>query len=89
MQCEEHPQSPGIGICVSCSCVVCAACTTRLQGRNFCARCLQRRAPRGKTPIARSSGLFARRFVGLLLGIGTLALLGSLSLLGYFLHRMG
>jgi len=44
LHCANHDGVPGIGVCVDCTKVVCEACTTRLQGRNFCADCLARRA---------------------------------------------
>lgn len=48
MRCANHPQQPAIGLCVDCGALVCAACVTRLQGRNVCPDCLQGRAAAGR-----------------------------------------
>lgn len=42
-RCTEHPLRPGIGICVECRRVVCAECSTPVEGINRCARCLASR----------------------------------------------
>ena len=39
--CRYHPETPGMGICVRCETVICAACCTRLQGINYCHECLK------------------------------------------------
>ena len=39
-RCGNHPETPGVGICMRCRAVVCATCCTRLQGINHCPRCL-------------------------------------------------
>jgi hypothetical protein len=38
--CVHHPESRGVAQCVTCQVVLCGVCTTRIQGRNLCARCL-------------------------------------------------
>ena len=38
--CRYHPETPGVGICVRCETVICAVCSTRLRGMNFCHACL-------------------------------------------------
>jgi hypothetical protein len=45
--CRYHPDTHGVGICVRCRTVICAACCTRLQGINHCHECLRALA-RGK-----------------------------------------
>ena len=89
MYCQEHPQSPGVGVCVACQTVVCASCTTRLQGRNFCAVCLKRRAGPAAESIPAQSGSGLRFLVGVLGFTATLSLLSIVALAGFFLHRMG
>jgi hypothetical protein len=42
-RCYEHPDRPGLGICVECRRVICSECTTQFEGINRCARCLQAR----------------------------------------------
>jgi hypothetical protein len=42
-RCYEHPDRPGLGICVECRRVICSECTTQFEGINRCARCLQGR----------------------------------------------
>jgi hypothetical protein len=41
--CEAHPERAGVGVCVECRRVLCAECSTRFEGINRCARCLQAR----------------------------------------------
>ena len=38
--CAYHNDRPGIGVCMRCRSVVCAECTTRLEGINYCHACL-------------------------------------------------
>jgi hypothetical protein len=48
--CRYHPDRPGIGVCMRCRAVICAACSTRVDGVNHCHACLKalgrRTAPR-------------------------------------------
>jgi hypothetical protein len=39
--CKYHPERPGVGVCVRCRAVVCAACSTKLDGVNHCHACLR------------------------------------------------
>jgi hypothetical protein len=39
--CHFHGDRPGVGICVRCRVVICAACCTRLDGVNHCHACLK------------------------------------------------
>jgi hypothetical protein len=39
--CRYHPDRPGIGVCMRCRAVICAACTTRVDGVNHCHACLK------------------------------------------------
>ena len=55
--CKYHPGRPGVGVCVRCRAVVCAACTTRLDGINHCHVCLRNLANRGDE---KHSGAFFR-----------------------------
>jgi hypothetical protein len=75
--CRYHPDTPGIGICVRCRTVICAACCTRLQGINHCHECLQALA-RGK---GRPRGGVGSALAGLvLLGLAWALLFGLLLL---------
>ena len=38
--CRYHPDRPGIGVCMRCRAVICAACATRVDGVNHCHACL-------------------------------------------------
>lgn len=53
-RCKNHPDRDGVGICVPCKRVVCADCSTRLDGINHCRECLE--AKLGKARRAPSSG---------------------------------
>ena len=57
--CKYHPDRPGVGVCMRCRAVICAACCTRLEGINHCHACLKalaarpvRRRRRGAMPLA-------------------------------------
>jgi hypothetical protein len=39
--CRYHPDRPGIGVCMRCRAVICAACCTRVDGVNHCHACLK------------------------------------------------
>lgn len=39
-ECRYHPERPGVGVCVKCRTVICAECSTRLDGINHCAVCV-------------------------------------------------
>jgi hypothetical protein len=39
--CHYHQDRPGIGICMRCRVVICAACSTRVDGVNHCHACLK------------------------------------------------
>jgi hypothetical protein len=44
--CRYHPDRPGVGVCIRCRVVICAACCTRLDGVNHCHACLKALAQR-------------------------------------------
>jgi hypothetical protein len=52
-ECHFHPETPGVGICMRCRTVICAACCTRLQGINHCHECLRAMA---RTKVQSSAG---------------------------------
>jgi hypothetical protein len=39
--CHYHRERPGVGICMRCRVVICAECSTRLDGINYCHACLK------------------------------------------------
>jgi hypothetical protein len=39
--CHFHPDRAGVGVCVRCRKVICAACRTRVDGINHCHACLK------------------------------------------------
>jgi hypothetical protein len=64
--CRYHPDRPGIGVCIRCRVVICAACCTRVDGVNHCHACLKALAQRGGPGQTRDVG----------------AVLGALAVLG-------
>jgi hypothetical protein len=72
--CHFHDDRPGIGICMRCRVVICAACCTRLDGVNHCHACLKALGTRREEPQARA-GLWTLGAT-LLLGAGSLLLYG-------------
>lgn len=76
--CHFHRDRPGIGVCMRCRRVICAACCTKVDGVNHCHACLKslgRHLPPAET--ARTPALAA----ALVLGGGWLVLFGVLFLL--------
>ncbi len=73
--CGYHPEAPGIGICMKCRTVICAACRTRINEVNYCPACLKRL---GRPGADRSPG------VGSLAAAGGLFVLAWLVLFGLF-----
>lgn len=68
--CYYHEDRSAIGICMHCRMPICGACITRLQGINYCHKCLAALAARkDETPF--HAGPFIASFV-LVLGIGVL-----------------
>ena len=45
--CENHLQREAIGVCVECRTRVCSECSTKVDGINYCVRCLQGLAQQG------------------------------------------
>jgi hypothetical protein len=69
--CHYHPDRTGIGICMRCRAVICAACCTRVDGVNHCHACLKamgrREEPRA-APLA-PAALVTVLFLGLAWGL--------------------
>jgi hypothetical protein len=65
--CYFHGDRPGVGVCVRCRVVICAACRTRVDGVNHCHACLKALGRRGEDvrPAAASGALLAVLFLGL------------------------
>jgi hypothetical protein len=68
--CYYHDDRSAIGICMHCRVPVCAACTTRLQGINYCHKCLAALAAR-KDEATFQLGPWLAALV-LLMGVGLL-----------------
>jgi hypothetical protein len=85
--CHYHSDRPGIGVCMRCRVVICAACCTRVEGVNHCHACLKKLGARRERP---SSGPRNLRFLtaGLLLGLGWLVLFGLFWLAHGLLDRL-
>ncbi len=74
--CRYHPERAGIGVCVRCRSVICAACCTRVDGVNHCHACLRKLGRPTERPAPGRA----------LAALGALSLLGVLCLffLGVF-----
>jgi hypothetical protein len=66
--CRYHPDRAGVGICVRCHAVICAACSTQLDGINHCFACLKELAARPVRPVATWSPLWSPGLVLAALG---------------------
>lgn len=71
--CHFHGDRPGVGICMRCRVVICAACCTRLGGINHCHACLKVLGVRREET---KGGRLWIAAAALLLGLGWFALLG-------------
>jgi hypothetical protein len=76
--CTYHPERPGVGICMRCQSVICAACCTRVDGVNHCHACLRGLSRRAEPAAARD---LAPAASAVLLGVSWLVLVGVLWLL--------
>lgn len=38
--CQNHPEREALGICIQCRSQVCSECVTKVDGINYCVRCL-------------------------------------------------
>lgn len=72
--CHFHNDRPGIGICMRCRVVICAACCTRVNGVNHCHACLK--VLGGRQEETRRGGRVGLLLAGLLLGMAWLLLWG-------------
>jgi hypothetical protein len=71
--CHFHKDRPGIGICMRCRVVICAACCTRVNGVNHCHACLK---ALGDQREEKHGGKLGTLLAGLLLGLAWLLLFG-------------
>jgi hypothetical protein len=84
--CENHPQREAIGVCVKCRTRVCSECSTKVDGINYCVRCLSGLArATGPTKsgakeraVSRYGVYFATSGYFLLLSFGAFVLLQTL-----------
>lgn len=72
--CHFHSDRPGIGICMRCRVVICAACCTRVNGVNHCHACLK--VLGGRREDKRRGGELALLIAGMLLAVAWLLLWG-------------
>ena len=61
--CAFHAQREALGVCVACRSRVCAECTTKVEGINYCVRCLAQRAKREAAPTRVAAGKPSRASV--------------------------
>jgi hypothetical protein len=50
--CVHHHERHAIGICVKCRTPLCGECVTKVDGINYCVRCLERMADASKGAVA-------------------------------------
>jgi hypothetical protein len=74
--CRHHPERPAVAVCVRCREAVCADCTTKLEGINYCAPCLRRRADAARPPKVSSRPAVVALGLVFALGLYWLAYLG-------------
>lgn len=69
--CHFHSDRPGIGICMRCRMIICAACCTRVNGVNHCHACLKVLGGRREEKHGGNLGVI---WAGILLGAAWLML---------------
>ena len=85
--CANHDGVSGIALCVGCGAVLCAACTTRIQGRNLCVACVAGELGEEPRPNKGAGIVGVVVTVGAVLGLGVLV--SVLSAVGLLLHALG
>lgn len=71
--CENHPAREAIGVCVQCRTRVCSECATKVEGINYCVRCLSGLAAQGgRARAARGSASRASVYITGSLYVGVL-----------------
>ena len=85
--CANHDGVSGIALCVGCGAVLCAACTTRIRGRNLCVACMAGELGEAPRPNAGTGTVGIVVTVGAVLGLGLLV--GVISAVGLLLHALG
>jgi hypothetical protein len=73
--CQYHPDRAGVGVCMRCRAVICAACCTRVEGINHCHACLKALAARPEKPRRPRTGA---PLTALVLVLGWAALFGMM-----------
>jgi len=61
--CRYHPDRAGVGICMRCRAVICASCSTQVEGINHCFACLKALAARPVRPVSSWSPLWSAGLV--------------------------
>ena len=73
--CRFHPDRPGIGVCIRCRCVICAACCTRVDEVNHCHACLRGLGSQQKNEPTHSA-LAGSLLTALAVGLGGVVVAG-------------
>ena len=63
--CVHHPEIGGVAQCVTCHEVLCSGCSTRIRGRNLCARCVAAQLASAPSEQDRPAGPLLQLAVGL------------------------
>ena len=63
--CQNHPDREALGICIQCRAQVCSECVTKVDGINYCVRCLASMSSTGSIGATEGKGL-SGTVVGLL-----------------------
>lgn len=83
--CAFHAEREALGVCVACRARVCAECTTKVEGINFCVRCLAARARAEAVPQGSpaDTSVPTRLAIAIIAGVCLWALLWALLKLGF------
>ena len=92
--CRNHPARPGLGVCPSCSSVVCEECSIRVDGILHCRACQVSAVAAPDRPRWRSLSAVLPALVLLPVAWGAVTLLlqglaGALALVGSWLREAG
>jgi len=89
VQCAVHPGASAVGLCVACRTGLCSSCSTRLQGRNFCASCLEKVSLVESDEDVVSAGVVLRGLLAASVLVSGLLTLACVSGLGFLIYMAG
>ncbi len=89
MQCAVHPGAAAVSLCVACRTGLCPSCSTRLQGRNYCASCLEKVSLGEPDEDVSAPGTALRGLLAISVLVSGLLAIACVSGLGFLIYMAG